>query len=146
MRITIDDKTHDKLERARALLRHQIPDGDPAAIVDLALTALIEKTERTKLAATTRPRAVTADSPSRPSSRHIPADARRAVWARDEGRCAFVGSDGRCRETSFLEFHHVVPFAKGGPSTVDNLQLRCRAHNAYQAAIDFGDWAWLKSS
>ena len=47
--------------------------------------------------------------------------------------CAFVGTTGRCAERGFLEFHHVVPFADGGPATADNLQLRCRAHNLYEA-------------
>jgi hypothetical protein len=37
------------------------------------------------------------------------------------------------RKSSFLEFDHVVPFAAGGPSTLENLELRCRAHNAYEA-------------
>ena len=27
-----------------------------------------------------------------------------------------------------------------GPSTPENLQLRCRAHNAYEAAREFGEW------
>jgi hypothetical protein len=27
----------------------------------------------------------------------------------------------------------VVPFADGGETSVDNVQLRCRAHNAYEA-------------
>jgi 5-methylcytosine-specific restriction endonuclease McrA len=63
---------------------------------------------------------------------------KREVWARDVGRCAFVGTDGRCEETGFLELHHVVPFAEGGPTTVDNLQLRCLAHNAYEASVYFG--------
>ncbi len=153
VRITVSEETHRKLERARDLLRHQIPDGDPAAIVDLALTVLIEQAERTKFAATARPTAFGASrsAPPAPSpsetalgrsrlresqsrSRRIPAAVRRQVWSRDEGRCAFVGTDGRCGETGFLEFHHVVPFAAGGPSGVDNLQLRCRAHNAYEAA------------
>ena len=35
------------------------------------------------------------------SGRHISATVRRAVWQRDEGRCAFVGRTGRCRETAF---------------------------------------------
>jgi hypothetical protein len=26
----------------------------------------------------------------------------------------------------------------GGPATVDNIQLRCRAHNGYEAELDFG--------
>lgn len=45
---------------------------------------------------------------------------------------------GRCTETGFLEFHHVVPFAEGGETTVANLELRCRAHNAYEAEQWFG--------
>jgi hypothetical protein len=60
------------------------------------------------------------------------------VWQRDDSRCAFVGTEGRCAERGFLEFHHVVPFAEGGAATADNIQLRCRAHNAYEAEQFFG--------
>ena len=63
---------------------------------------------------------------------------RREVWARDEGCCAFVGTNGRCAERGFLELHHVVPFADGGEATVENLQLRCRAHNQHEAELWFG--------
>ena len=38
----------------------------------------------------------------------------------------------------FLEYHDVVPYADGGPAVADNVQLRCRAHNADQAARSFG--------
>jgi hypothetical protein len=31
-----------------------------------------------------------------------------------------------------------VPFADGGETTIANLQLRCRAHNAYEADVHFG--------
>ena len=37
--------------------------------------------------------------------------------------------------------HHVVPFAAGGETLVDNLELRCRAHNAYEAEEVFGPMA-----
>ena len=56
-------------------------------------------------------------------------------WDRDGGRCAFQGELGRCAETGFLEFHHVVPYADGGEASATNLQLRCRAHNQYEAAL-----------
>ena len=39
------------------LLRHSIPNGDPAAIFDRALSLLLADLERAKLAATARPRA-----------------------------------------------------------------------------------------
>jgi hypothetical protein len=66
---------------------------------------------------------------------------KRDVWQRDQGRCAFIGTSGRCRETAFLEFHHVEPFAEGGLATVENIQLRCKAHNLYEASLVFGDRA-----
>lgn len=49
-----------------------------------------------------------------------------------------MGRNGRCTEQGFLEFHHVTPYATGGRPTADNIQLRCRAHNAYEAVLDFG--------
>ena len=61
------------------------------------------------------------------------------MWQRDKGRCAFVGRTGPCREIAFLEFHHVAPYAAGGVGTSDNIQLRCRAHNQYEADLFFGD-------
>ncbi len=129
-------ETIEKLRLAQDLLRHQIPDGDPAAIFDRALTALLEDLAKKKLAATERPRG--SRSPF-PGSRHIPAEVKRAVWLRDRGRCAFVSRSGRrCTEAGFLEFHHVVPHASGGESTAENIQLRCRAHKGYEAALYFG--------
>jgi 5-methylcytosine-specific restriction endonuclease McrA len=130
--VTIDEETQRKVERARDLLRHEIPDGDLAAIIDRALTLLVSKVERTKFGATPQPRTRQA-APVTTRSRRIPAAVRRAVWARDQGRCSFIGHDGRCGETGLLEFHHVIPFAASGPSTVENLELRCRPHNALEA-------------
>ncbi len=127
---------HDKLRRAQDLLRHRIPNGDVAQVMDLALTLLVEKLERQKLAATNRPRTGRGVTPG---SRAIPADVKRGVWKRDGGRCAFIGKNGRhCSETGFLEFHHVVPFAHGGEATIANISLRCRSHNQFEAELEFG--------
>ena len=118
------------------MLRHAVPSGDDAAILDRALTALLADLARKKFAVTEAPR------PSRgtaPGSRHVPAEVRRAVFLRDLGRCAFVGTDGRrCHERGFLEFHHLRPYAVGGEATVENIQLRCRRHNDYEARTYFG--------
>lgn len=73
-----------------------------------------------------------------PKSRHIPAVVRRAVWNRDGGRCAFVGTNGRCAETGVLEFHHRIPFAAGGEPSIENVGLRCKSHNRYEAEQYFG--------
>ena len=135
IQFTVSKDTHDKLRRAQDLLRHQNPSGDPAVIFDKAVTLLIEHVERVKHASTGRPQRART---GRSESRHIPARVRRQVWQRDDGRCAFVGTKGRCRETGCLEYHHVTPFAAGGASTVDNIELRCRAHNAFEAERCFG--------
>jgi 5-methylcytosine-specific restriction endonuclease McrA len=116
-------------------LRHAIPNGDVGAIVDRALTALLADLSRTKHAATPHPRGA---SVTQPSSRHIPAAVRRAVWERDGGRCAFIGTTGRCAATGLLEFHHVVPFAVGGKADIAGIELRCAPHNKYEAEQYFG--------
>ena len=135
LRLTIPEETQQKLERLHALLRHQIPGGDPAVIIDRSLTLLLAETERTKFAATKRKETSRSVVPTGRRSRRIPSAVRRAVWSRDQGRCAFEGLAGRCRENAFLEFHHVIPFATGGASTLENLELRCRAHNRYEAEL-----------
>ena len=116
-------------------MRHSVPNGDIAEIFDRALTLLLREIERQKLSRVDHPRS---GDVANPGGRYVPAAEKRKVWARDQGQCAFVGAKGRCVERGFLEFHHVVPFAEGGETTAENLQLRCRAHNAYEARKQFG--------
>ena len=137
LQVTLSADTHEKLRRAQALARHVLPDGDVGAILDRALTLLIDDLERRRFARVASPRPTPCESLA--TGRHIPAAVRRAVWRRDEGRCSFVGRTGRCHELAFLEFHHVAPYAEGGAATVDNIQLRCRAHNQYEARLYFDD-------
>jgi len=58
------------------------------------------------------------------ASRQIPQHVKAAVYQRDQGRCIQCGSD------QYLEFDHIIPWSKGGASSVDNLQLLCRGCNA----------------
>jgi hypothetical protein len=140
VQFTVSRQTHDKLRRAQDLLRHAVPNGDPAVIFDRALTLLLTQLERSKTGATDRPR-MTGPGTSRgatKASRHVPAAIKRVVSQRDGGRCAFTGPQGRCPATTFLEYHHVVPFAAGGETSAKNLELRCGAHNRYEAEKYFG--------
>jgi hypothetical protein len=146
VQFTIGKEGHDKLRRLQALLRREFPDGDPGAIFDRALTLLLEKVEKAKLGAAAKPR----PRPIRPGadrqlrtpivpSRDVPRHIKRAVGHRDGGQCAFVSGDGhRCAERAFLEFHHILPYAKGGLATVENISLRCRRHNEYESELIFG--------
>jgi 5-methylcytosine-specific restriction endonuclease McrA len=132
LQFTISRDTHDKLRRVQALARHAIPSGDPAEVFDRALTLLLQDLERRRCAAVTTPRAA---REAVGGSRHIPASVKREVWRRDDGRCAYTGRNRRCTERSFLEYHHVQPYAAGGAATAANIELRCRAHNAHEASL-----------
>jgi hypothetical protein len=64
----------------------------------------------------------------------------REVWVRDGGRCRFVAREGRrCTERRFIQFHHSKkPYAAGGEAAAENLELRCAAHNRYDAELYYG--------
>ncbi len=152
VQFTADLGLRGKIQRARELLSHAIPDGDLARVFERGLDLLIQQQEKRRLGIGVRPRGgSSAEPPNRPAassksarpsdlhSRHIPAAVRRQVWERDGGQCTYVDSDGhRCAERSFLEFEHRVPFGKGGASSVDNVRLLCRAHNRRQAERAYG--------
>ncbi|HKO91303.1 MAG TPA: hypothetical protein VJU61_09135 [Polyangiaceae bacterium] len=165
VQFTADQAYIDLLEEARDLLQHELPTRDLVAVQRRALELLVHHHRQRKYAASEHPRpeapkalngipqsqpnpapegpsATPARSSARQSAqhaRHIPANVRREVWQRDEGRCTYLDARGqRCREQSGLEFHHQHPYARGGPSSSDNLALRCRSHNTLAAEQDFG--------
>ncbi|HEY5000195.1 MAG TPA: HNH endonuclease signature motif containing protein [Usitatibacter sp.] len=136
IRFTARAETYDRLRRAQDLLGHAVPSGDLGQVFDRALALLVADLEKKAFGATSRPQKSCGPSDD---SRHIPAAVRRAVSHRDRERCAFLGSgERRCDARRFLEFHHRKPFAVGGKATVDNIELRCRAHNRYEADLFYG--------
>jgi hypothetical protein len=138
VQFTIGKESHEKLHRLQALLRREIPNGDPGAIFDRAIALLLERVEQQKLGLTARPRPIRPGTDTVPS-RHVPNQSKRVAWRRDGGQCAFVAPSGqRCEERAFVEFHHMEAHALGGPSTPDNISLRCRRHNQYEAEQVFG--------
>jgi hypothetical protein len=136
IQFTMSGEAHDNLRRVQNLLRHRTPHGDIGSIFERAISLLLEQTLKKKAALTDR---VRSNEVTSTHTRAIPAAVRCAVWKRDEGRCAFKGSVMRCTETSDLNFHHVIPWAAGGATSVENIELRCRAHNVYEARQFFGE-------
>jgi hypothetical protein len=162
--ITIGEETHDTLRQLQDLLSHQIPSGDPALVIERALEDLLEKTLKTKAAMTDRPRKAApkrnverservqtgrraaggatsqrSETTSGTRTRAIPAEVKRKVWQRDVGSCAFTDGKGRrCAQKRFVEYHHKVPYARGGEHQIENIELRCRAHNLLEAERDYG--------
>ena len=53
---------------------------------------------------------------------------RSEVWRRGDAKCTTCGSNQN------LQFDHIIPVAKGGATTVDNLQLLCQPCNLAKGA------------
>ncbi len=125
VQFTMRQEMFTKLHYAQSLLGHQVSSGDLPEVLERGLDALIARLEKTKYAATDRPRPVRPRSSCNP--RYVPAHVRRAVSERDGGQCTFVSVDGaRCPELSSLEFDHILEVARGGEATIDGMRLRCR--------------------
>lgn len=142
-------------------MRHQIPGGEVGKILAKAVAVLLKQVRARKFGECSAPRGsrnerdagieraepaeriepaerVEQTAESSPS-RMIPAAIRRAVSKRDGERCTFGSATGhRCGSRDFLEFHHREPWARHRSHAIDEITLRCRAHNQYAAERDFG--------
>ena len=79
------------------------------------------------------------NTPSQPldlgrTTRTIPPHLRTAVIQRDK-HCLFPGCT---QPPSVCEVHHLIPWAKGGPTSLGNLRLLCRFHHH----IAIHRWGW----
>ena len=161
--LTVSEEVKEKLERIKDLMRHRNPSGDLEVIVEQALDLLLAKLEKERLGKVSRPRKAKAPATTERTerteqteqteqseqtetapafddpSRYVPQEVRRAVFERDGERCTYVDARGRrCSCRGLLELDHVIPFARGGKPTLENLRVRCRAHNRWYAEQQFG--------
>ena len=137
---TVSKRFLAKLAAARDALSHSHPGADTETVLEAALDLLLAANDKRK-GIVKKPR----PSPARPpvSPRHIPAEVKRAVWARDGKCCRWpLAAGGVCGSTTRLELDHVVPVARGGTSTVSNLRVLCATHNQLAARQLFGE-QWM---
>jgi hypothetical protein len=144
VRFTADAEFRDLLEEVRALASHRQPGGDLLSLMKRGLESYRRELQKERFGVGRKPRLVRSQrtesaEPAGRRSRHIPAAVAREVYRRDGGCCTFCSEDGRrCSTRRFLELDHVTPWAARGESTVENLRLRCRAHNQHAARSYFG--------
>jgi hypothetical protein len=133
--ITVSSQFLEKLETARRGHGHVLPGATKEQVIEAALDLLLEKQARRR-AEVERPQSN--PRPAKPD--HVTAAVKRAVWARDGGKCQWpVDGGGVCGSTTRLEIDHVVPRGKGGQSTVTNCRLTCKAHNLEAARVVYGE-------
>jgi len=139
IQFTASAATHAKLRLAQELLRHQIPNGDPAQIIDRALSLLVAELEKRKFAKLSEKKTRRPEGAARPAAGRaadLSAHVRSQVWARDGGRCAYASPEGRrCGAGGLLEFYRLQPHNDGLP-TADNIELRCGAHAGDEHSLD----------
>jgi hypothetical protein len=125
-----------KIEQARELASHALPNGDLALLFERALDGLIDCELKRRIGAEKPRRSVK----PRSGSRHVPLAVAKQVRERDGNQCSFVDSAGRrCTERRWLTLEHRHPFSLGGPATVENLCVLCKAHNEHAARRVFGE-------
>ena len=136
----VSKRVHEKLERCKTLLSRKYPEGvDYDTLFDELTEIFLNRRDPDRRVDRKKPHAKRAHANSG-DTRHISIKVKNLVWKRDNGRCTFVGSNGkRCSSEFNLQFdHYPIPYARGGPSTVDNLRLLCAKHNKYTAEIKYG--------
>ena len=134
-----------KVQRVRILAAHRLPRrASLEDIFEMLMDEFLERKDPVKRRGRREKRAsrltgrdaspTVADVGASINPRHIPASVRDEVFHRDDGRCTFVGVDGRrCGSTHVLQVDHIRPVALGGTGTRDNLRLLCAYHNRFEA-------------
>ncbi len=119
-----------KLARVREILGPNVSlEQTLERLVDdfLKRTDPVKKAERAEVRKAKRPtlgRSVARPSPG------IPAHVLHAVNRRDRGQCQATMPNGEpCLEKNWVHLHHIVPRARGGANTADNLITLCSAHH-----------------
>lgn len=66
---------------------------------------------------------------------YLSVKSKRLILQKAEHSCEFVNAETgiRCGSSYQLQMDHVVPFAVGGSSSLDNLRALCRTHNVLMA-------------
>ncbi|WP_394831353.1 hypothetical protein LVJ94_33070 [Pendulispora rubella] len=137
VQFTASKELQEKLDHATNLMRHVNPNGDISVIVERALDLLIGELEKRRLGKVNRPSSTTTNRNARPG--YVTREVRRQVFERDGAQCTFRDEIGRrCESRAFLELDHVKARALGGSNGATNLRIRCKAHNALAAELDFG--------
>jgi 5-methylcytosine-specific restriction endonuclease McrA len=142
--MTVSRRLLEKLEQARAALSHSHPGAGQDEILEVGLDLIIERhAKRRGLVKSPRKTVSVPQAGADRKRERVPAHVMRAVWKRDGGRCQWpVDGGGICGSTHQVEFDHIAPVARGGPSTEDNGRLLCRPHQDLAARQVYGD-GWM---
>tara|TARA_Y100000590_G_scaffold283855_2_gene319393 strand:+ start:79392 stop:80237 length:846 start_codon:yes stop_codon:yes gene_type:complete len=118
--LTLENKTLNLLEKFKAIKKFN-SDEALLFLLNLGFEEIDSKIQITKNSKGTQ-------------GRSIPSNVKKEILKRSNYICEFKG----CDEIKNLEFEHIIPFAKGGLHTLENIKLYCRTHNQRSAIKAFG--------
>lgn len=124
VRWNLSEKTLNLLEELKGLLAHRKMNQDE--ILFLAIETASEKIKKEKFKINAK---LSTPVAKLRSKRFIQSSVKKEVYERDHGRCT------RCRGTYKLEYDHILPYAMGGKSTVENLRLLCFSCNQRRSKL-----------
>ncbi len=123
--ITVTPEFLSMLDACKDALSHVMPGADAAAVFEEGMKLILAKDAKKKaLVAKPRPR----KNPELPyfETRSLPAELRREVWKRDQGRCQWpIEGGGICGSTYQPEIDHIDGFQPGKPITAKDLRVCC---------------------
>jgi 5-methylcytosine-specific restriction endonuclease McrA len=117
LRMSIPNNLLKKLDRARGLAKK----ASLEAMLEELLDVYLERKDPVKKAERTYLRQVRTTT----AKKTMPAQVKHQVNLRDRGKCQAPG----CENERYVEIHHIVPRAQGGPHTLENLTTLCSAHH-----------------
>lgn len=113
--ISISDETLKIINELKDLVSHQKLSND--GLWKLAFSVALKKLLSEKYHLNSK------ETASESSTRYIPASVKKNVFLRDKGKCR------TCNGTYKLQFDHILPYAMGGKSSLENLRLLCFSCN-----------------
>lgn len=140
-------------QRCQELLAHKNPHGDLAQVVGAVCEHYMAKKDplASKAEATTQQSVAHAQqklsapetnftSPAEPKPtrrRPIPANTRRQIFQRDQGRCQYRDPETGhlCGERFGAEMDHIQEVANGGTNEAKNLRVLCSGHNKWRSSL-----------
>ena len=136
LRVGISVDLEKRLRRVREVLSHakRTPVTLEMALEEMA-SFFLERKDPVEKAERARGNKKTAPS----SGRSMPASVRHEVNRRDSGKCqASLPNQQPCGSSLWVEQHHILPKARGGPNTLENLITLCSQHHKMQHALAIG--------
>jgi hypothetical protein len=129
VKVVVSQELLNKLDLLKNLWSHRNPTMTDLELLEMMANECLKKADPAQKST----RKISLHT-SEADARYISPAVKKAVWIRDKSKCTY----SECKSKHLIQCDHIIPVAMGGKSTVENLRLRCHAHNQRAAIEKFG--------